>query len=156
MYQRDPLSVRYDPAARSMIDRAIAGARRGRNIPGVIESGGHEQRETKGAGLSVSERAFQRALYHDERIHKAGKPSGPWSLKVAWGERIGRRRLLTIRVFTDTTAARRVRADYGLAQSYIKNPALRSTAAAQQQETAGADVVVSRGRRARPARRGIR
>jgi hypothetical protein len=151
VFQRDPLSVRYDPAARAMIDRAIAGAARRRPIPGVIESGAHEAREPSGARLSASERAFQRSLYHDDRIHKARKDTGgAWSLKVNWGERIGRRRLLTIQVFRDTTGARRVRRDYG-PESYVKNPAARSTYAMDAQATQAPS---RRGRRVRPARHG--
>lgn len=127
VYQRDPLSVRYDASAERIINRAIESAARGRWIPGVIESGAHEQRELTGARLSVTERALQRALYHDHRIHKARKNTGgDWSLRVEWGEVIGRRRLFRIRVFKDTTGARKVRRDYGIGQSYISNPALRS------------------------------
>lgn len=127
-FQRDPLSVRYDASAERIITRAIAGAARGRWIPGIIESGRHEQRERTGARLSVTERAMQRALYHDQRIHKARKNTGgDWSLKVEWGEVIGRRRLFRIRVFKDTTGSRKVRRDYGLGKSYINNPALRSS-----------------------------
>ena len=152
-YQRDPLSVRYDRTAYAMITRAIQGAARGRWVPGVIESGGHEQREDYGSRLSVSERAFQRSLYHDQRIHKARKNTGgDWSLKVEWGEVIGRRRLLRIRVFKDSTGARKVRRDYG-GQSYVKNPAARSTWAIDQQAEQGRNVVFGRGTRGRRARR---
>jgi hypothetical protein len=129
-YQRDPLSVRYDAAADRILTRAIESAARGRWVPGVIESGAGEQRELTGARLSVTERALQRALYHDQRIHKARKNTGgDWSLKVSWGEIAGRNRLFRIRVFRDTTGARKVRRDYG-GQSYIKNPAIRSSYAA--------------------------
>jgi hypothetical protein len=80
-----------------------------------------------GTELTDSELALQRAMYRDRRIHKARKnTSGDWSLKVVWDDRIGRRRLFRIRVFRDTTGARKVRRDYG-GQSYIKNPAIRST-----------------------------
>ncbi len=213
-FQRDPLSVRYDAAAKAMIDRAIAGARRGRWVPGLIESppgdpvekprvvprpahaapgppdqprprvaGRHEAppigsaareataapyigRHRAGTGddtyvgrrrrlevveggkpdtgppsrrpaapLTRTERAFQRSLYHDARIHKPRKNSeGPWSLVVEWGERTGRVRSLRIRVFRDTQSAAMVRNWYGRGDSYIKNPELRSTAALDRYE----------------------
>lgn len=118
-----------------MLDLAIRGAKRGRWIPGVLESEEGEPRESTPLGLSRSERAFQRALYYDGRVHKARKATaGRWSLKVSWGEVIGRRRMLRIRVFSDTSGARRVRAEGTKADSYIKNPALRSTFAMDQQE----------------------
>ena len=118
-------------------------------MPGIVPSGAHEQRETYGARLSVTERALQRSLYHDQRIHKARKNTGgEWSLKVEWGEIIGNRRLLRIRVFRDTTGARKVRRDYG-GESYVKNPAMRSTWGADQQAESGSNVVFGRGRRAR-------
>jgi hypothetical protein len=153
-YTRDPLSVRFDGPAAAMLGRAIAGAGRGRWIPGLVESGAHEQRERTGARLSVSERAFQRAMYHDPRIHKPRRGTGDWSLKAEWGEIIGRRRLLRVRVFRDTTGARKVRRDYG-GESYVKNPALRSTWGMDQQAERGRDVVIGRGRRGRPSRRGV-
>ena len=152
VYRRDPLSVRFDRVAAGMITRAVEGQRRGRWIVGIIESGGHEQRERGGPGLSVSERAFQRSLYHDKRIHKARKGTGDYSLVIDWREVIGRRRFVAIRLFTDTSGARRVRRDYG-PESYIKNPAMRSTFAAGQQDQGDA-TEAGRGRRGRQARHG--
>ena len=128
-FQRDPLSVQYDAPAARIISQAIE--RAGTPLPwrrGAVDSGSHERRESTGARLTATERALQRALYHDQRIHKARKNTGgPWSLKIEWDPVVPgqRRRTFRIRVFSDTVGARKVRRDYR-SQSYVKNPALRS------------------------------
>lgn len=135
-WQRDPLSVEYDPHADSLISRAIA-AHRTHNrpvwIPGALALT-HGLAEDSG-GRTRDERALQRALYHDERIHKPPKSyPGQWSLQVDWGERNIAVSLLRIRVLRDTSGARHVRGGRARGGSYISNPELRSGAAGSGRE----------------------
>ena len=128
-WQRDPLSVQYDPHAQSLITRAI-NAHQTHGQPVWI--GGalaltHGLAEDAG-GRTRDERALTRALYHDERIHKPGKTyAGGWSLQIDWRERNIAVALLRVRVLRDTSGARHVRRGKSRG-SYITNPALRSGA----------------------------
>lgn len=136
-YQRDPLSVQYDAAAAELITRAIT---KGRWVVGVIFSPADDPREATPDELSRTERAFQRALYHDKRIANARKtkPEARWSLKVEWAERIGPRRRVQIRTFSDTSGRRKVENEYSRGESYVRNPSLRSVYAdSAQAERAG-------------------
>lgn len=144
-YRPDPYSVEFEPMAADIITRAIAAHRSSRKktapryVPVIIVSPPEaSEREDGPDRLSRAERALQRALYRDKRIHKARKDTGGnWSLDREWGPVSGRTRTLRVRVFSDTSAARKVRRDYTRGDSYIKNPALRSTFAATQQEREG-------------------
>ena len=133
MFTRDPLSVRFDRAAAELITRAIAHP--GKTVLGMIESPPRDPVEDAPPGLTATERAFQRALYHDSRIHRARKNTGgEWSMpRPEWLPRTGSTRLVRIRVFSDTSAAAKVRAGYDTGNSYVKNPELRSTAAWDRQ-----------------------
>lgn len=130
-WQRDPLSVQYDPHAHSLITRAInAHGTHGRPvwIPGALALP-HGLDEDQG-GRTRDERALLRSLYHDERIHKPGKTyAGGWSLQVDWRSRNIAVALLRIRVLKDTSGSRYVRRGGSHGGSYIKNPELRSGAA---------------------------
>jgi hypothetical protein len=145
-FARDPLSARYDPAARDLVTRAIrafagSDAKDPRWIRAVVESPAGDQREPvygmSTRGLSVHERAFQRALYYDARVyHRSGEKS--WSLVVDWDIRISgqlegrqQRRLLRVRVFRDTAGFRFVKRREG--RSYARDPARRSVAAVIRQ-----------------------
>ena len=134
VFQRDPLSVSFDEAAAALISRAIANP--GKNVVGMIESPPRDPVEPTPPGLTRTERAFQRALYHDERIHKARKNTGgPWSMpRPEWMPRTGSTRIVRIKVFSDTSAALKVRGGYDKGNSYVKNPELRSTAAWDRQQ----------------------
>lgn len=140
-FQPSRLSVRFEPAAGALLDRAVRNVRR-KGHPwavGIIESQPGEPREATPLGLSVSEREFQRALYRDPRIHHPDPrrhPDAAWSLKQpAWGEVIGGRRFVRIRVFADTSGARRARREPGT--SYVRHPSLRSIAAVTRLEDQG-------------------
>lgn len=131
----DPLSVRYERAASSLLDRAIGrmGQRRGsmRWAVGIVQSSPGEYREPGGQRLSRTERAFTRALYRDPRVyHRSGDKR--YSLKEpVWGAPLGRTREVRIRVFSDASGARQAeRAAY---KSYVANPALRSKTAVIRQ-----------------------
>jgi hypothetical protein len=94
VYQRDPLSVRYDPQARLVLALAIDQHRKRvqnlKLVPYVrvrVDNPLTLAGPRDEGGLSKAERAFQRALYHDPRIHKPRRTSrGEWSLKVEWDE----------------------------------------------------------------------
>jgi hypothetical protein len=137
-FQRDPLSERFDKAARALITRAIANAQRKPPRPTtfIVESQPGEPREATELRLSVTERAFQRALYYDSRIHQLGrkKPDARWSLKQpAWEEVIGRRRFGTLRVYPDTAGARHVKR-LPKERKFTENPALQSDYAVSRQD----------------------
>lgn len=140
-FQRDPLSVQFDEQARAAITRAITAATRKKrnaavrgwfevlvpNPPGVVPV-----REDRPGRLSPYERAFQRSLYYDGRVHQLTarkKPGARWSLKCDWAPvpvLPGQHRRLRITLFTDTSGARHV--EKGPArESFAENPDLRST-----------------------------
>jgi len=122
-FQRDPLSIRYDGAAADLISRAIANA--GKTVTGIIESGPRDPVDE--GGLSRTERAFQRALYHDGRIHKPRKNSGgPWSLVVEWSPRAGRVRLVRIVVHSDTSGKLHQVARIPAGEQWTRNADLQS------------------------------
>lgn len=128
VYQRDPLSVRYDPQARLVLALAIDQHRkRVKNLklvpyvrvrvdnPLTLAWPGSRVMKVTNlprdeGGLSSAERAFQRALYHDPRIHKPRRTSrGEWSLKVEWDEAPllpGAHRNVRVTVFRPEEAAR--------------------------------------------------
>ena|SRR5215469_10799920 len=133
-FQRDPLSVRFDPQARFVIGRAIdqfqARKTNTRLVPWVRVTvpnlPGTMVRDQ--GGLSAAERAFQRSCYHDERIHKPRKNTGgPWSLKLEW-ETVpaapGGARRVKVQVFGSTSGKRH--SDRNPGQSWVENPELRS------------------------------
>lgn len=136
-FQPDPLSVRYEKVASAFLTRAIEAMDRSRVsqrwVLGIVESAtADEPREPGGQHLSRSERAFQRALYRDPRVYHRSDAKR-YSLKEpVWGEVIGRRRFIQIRVFSDT-AGSRYRKPRGEG-SYVRKPALRSKAAVIQME----------------------
>lgn len=137
VYQRDPLSVELDPAARDLIDRAIVRYRRKQKNSKLTgwthgEIANHVSdlfRDDSPDRLSKSERALQRALYHDHRIHKPRKSSGgPWSLQIAWDPPPllpGMPRRFRMQVHRDTSG-RRHADDLPKRESWTKNPALQS------------------------------
>ena len=115
-YARDPLSVRFDRQVRVVLGLAIEQHRKHvknrRLVPYVrviVPNFPGELLRDEG-GLSKSERAFQRSLYHDERIHKPRKTStGEWSLKCEWDDPPllpGGNRILRITVFPPAEASR--------------------------------------------------
>jgi len=136
-FERDPLSRRYDNAARAMITRATEAltARPGAPwVRGIVDSPPGDPRETRGANLTAHQRAFQRALYYHPLIYHRSD-SKAWSLKVEWereGVRLGgpSRRIVRIRLFNDRSGSRHAEGARG---SYVRNPALRSQAAVIRQ-----------------------
>ncbi len=135
-FRRDPLSVAFDPAARALVSDAIKAWKSSRRktdprwVPAIVESPQDDPREDGPDRLSRHERAFQRAMYYDPRVY-GHSPDKAWALTVSWGEIIGRRRMLRVRVFSDTTGARHA-GSYNRGRSYTRNPALRSIAAAER------------------------
>jgi len=134
-FSPDPLSVRYEKAAASLLGRAI-GRMRQRRVAmrwavGIVQSEPGEYREPGGQRLSATERAFQRALYRDPRVyHRSG--SKAYSLKEPeWSAPVGRTREVRIRVFADTSGYRH--AEGRAYRSYVANPALRSKTAVIRQ-----------------------
>jgi len=119
VYLRDPLSVQYDPQARLVIRLAIEQhtkrAKNQRLVPYVrvrVDNPIGESLVRDEGGLSRAERAFQRALYHDQRIHKPRKNSpGEWSMKVDWDPAPplpGLHRNVRITLYRDTEGRRHV------------------------------------------------
>ena len=107
---RDPLSVRYDRAAASLIQRAVILRTRQRVsqrwAAGIVVSQAGEAREPYGQRLSRTERAFVRALYHNPLIYHRSD-SKAYSLKEpVWDAPMGNQRTVRIRVFGDTDGAR--------------------------------------------------
>lgn len=125
------LSRSYDTAAATLLDEAVYlhGRRMyRRRAGGVITSRRGEVREGDGYRLSVTERAFQRALYRDPRIAQGRrKPDARYSLpQPVWGPVLpGGRREVRIRVVTDTSGARFTRRQ-PRETKYVETPALRS------------------------------
>lgn len=144
-YQRDPLSARYDDQAAQTIAAAIRAyerKRKNQRIRGYVEArivSPPEVREQGGARLSRTERAFQRALYYDDRIHQLTggrkKPRARYSLKVDWQPvplLPGQWRTAHVQVFGRASGRRHVETGPDR-DSFVNNPALRSTAAAGRQ-----------------------
>jgi hypothetical protein len=137
-FTRDPLSVRFDPQARLVIDLAIAQAEKWkanrRLVPyvriRVPNPPGYQPRETdRPDRLTPTERAMSRSLYYDRRIHhiSGNRPDARWSLKLEWDPPPplpGQARYVKVRVFSDTSGARHVEANQ--ATSWVQNPELRS------------------------------
>lgn len=102
---RDPLSVRYDGAARLALHRAIIAQRSGKGVRVRINSPGPELRRLDVGGLTAHERAFTRACYYP--VFKVPRNAGVkprWSLKMTWdkgwarkGDRYGRQ--VTVRLY---------------------------------------------------------
>jgi hypothetical protein len=142
-YERDPLSIEYDPVAADLISRAIAARqRKGRNsrVPGWVPAlvAGNPldlagSLRTHGPHkLSRYELAFQRSLYYDGRIHVLSggraRPSARWSLKLDWGPvpmLPTQQRRLRVQVFPDSAGRRHVDAQPAT-ESWVNNPSLRS------------------------------
>lgn len=123
-FTRDPLSVRFDGAAHEIISRAIRFP--GKTVLGSIDSGPGEPVDD--GGLTRSERAFQRALYHDQRIRKPRRNSGgPWTLpQPDWLARTGRTRLVRIMVVSDISGAVYARARIPRDGQWQHNDALKA------------------------------
>ena len=149
-YVRDPLSVLFDGQAGEAITRAIRQYERKRKnssvrgwveilVPNPLTE--NYVRETRPDRLSPSERAFQRALYYDARVHqltRRAKPRSRYSLKCDWQPvpmLPGSPRRVRITLFRDTSGARHV--EQGpRRESFVENPELRSTWVQDPQATA--------------------
>ena len=86
MFQRDPLSVRYDATARQALGRAMRASRAGRGVQVWVASTRGELRDPDSGGRSRHERAFSRAAYYEvwrRPINAGAIPT--WSLKLTWG-----------------------------------------------------------------------
>ena len=136
-FTRDPLSVEFDNAARELIGRAVRQydrKRRNASVRGWVEAlvpnpVVMEPREDTHVRLSRHERAFQRSLYYDPRIHQLGrkKPNGHYSLKCEWQPvpvLPGQPRRVRVTLFRDTAGARHVEAG-PKRESFVENPDLR-------------------------------
>jgi len=86
-YARDPLSVRYDAAARAALIRAIAAGKNRRGVLVWIASSRQELRHPDAGGRSAHERAFTRACYYQVfRVPLNMGEVPDWSLKLTWGD----------------------------------------------------------------------
>src|SRR5271163_3306578 len=79
---RDPRSIEWDPAVRSILAAAIRAQRQRKGVVGWIPSPGHQFRQKDAGGRTPEERAFTRAAYYPVGSvpHTAGVPR-VWSLK---------------------------------------------------------------------------
>lgn len=85
-YQRDPLSVRYDAAARQAVLRAARASRSNSGVRVWIASSASERRNPDAGGRTAHERAFSRSAYYlvfRAPINRKEVPQ--WSLKLTWG-----------------------------------------------------------------------
>lgn len=125
-FERDPLSVRYDPTAGALIGRAIAA--RGTWVYTTVArpAAGPRTREWLRAhgialdaidegGLTAYERAYQRSLYWT----MAGNPR--WSLQRDWGPVTSRGRMLAVRI-TPPAAARAAVQRMPASEQWWRNP----------------------------------
>jgi hypothetical protein len=133
-FERDPLSADFDGQAAAVVSLAIRRYRRARGqrarwvevyVPNRLTDF-----HTEGADrLSGTERAFLRALYHDQRIHRVRKNhGGRWSLERDWGPvpvLPGRPRLLRVRIWRDHEG-REHAGRMPAAERWTDNPDLRS------------------------------
>lgn len=133
-YERDPMSVRYDPAAGRLLGRAYA--RPGSWVTTEIKrpDPGPRTREwlreqginlflTDAGGLTTYERAFQRSLYYSH--HGGGGRVNPvWSLQRQWGNLTPAGRLLQVRVGPAADGRLAVRRHRG--QAWVAHPELQS------------------------------
>ena len=130
--QRDPLSVRYDAAARRVLLASIRKQQSGR--PGWtyiwVASPGREVRDLDPGGLTRHERAFRRALFYPvvQIPRRQGIPQ-QWSLRTEMvdgferrGSRYGRR--CRVRIYRYGSGYRKV--SRNPASSYVNDPRLRS------------------------------
>ena len=128
MPARDPLSVRYDQAARRALLAAIRARPAGHAV--WIASPGLELRDLDRGGRTAHERAFTRAAYYLVwRVPINADRIPDWSLKLSWGpvtrrgDRYGR--VVTVRMYTRASGVRHTRKHPR--QSWAANEALRST-----------------------------
>jgi hypothetical protein len=114
-FERDPLSVRYDPAAGRLLGQAIASPGKwvyttiARPSPGPrtrqwLRSHGITLDSTDAGGLTSYERAYQRSLYWTLNGGGNGKRNALWSLQREWGPVTARGRVLGIRVSSPRAA----------------------------------------------------
>lgn len=88
-FARDPLSVRYDAAARQVLIRAIRASKNGQGVTLWIASTRAELRNPDAGGRSAHERAFSRAAYYDVFRRPLNAGTVPdWSLKLTWGDEL--------------------------------------------------------------------
>ncbi len=130
--QRDPLSVRYDTAARRVLLASIRKQQSGR--PGWtyiwVASPGHEVRDLDPGGLTRHERAFRRSLFYPVvQIPRRMYQPQQWSLRTEMVDGFTRRgsrygRWCRVRIYRYGSGYRKVARSP--ASSYVNNPALRS------------------------------
>lgn len=85
-FERDPLSVRYDPTVRQVMLRAIRASRDRRGVQAWVASSRYELAHKDAGGRTAHERAFTRAAYYlvwRVPLNMARIPD--WSLRVQWG-----------------------------------------------------------------------
>jgi len=146
-FQRDPLSVKYDDVANDLVTKAIAAYQRKRKnarvrgyVETLVQSPVTELHSDGPDRLTPHERAFSRAMYHNRLIHQLTarkKPDARWSLKLDWQPvpmLPGQARRVHVQVFRDTAGARHAE-NMPRSQTFAENPDLRSTYAADRQET---------------------
>ncbi len=89
MFQRDPLSVRYDGVTAQALIRAIRASRSGGGVQVWIASTRGELRRPDAGGRTAHERAFTRSAYY--YVWRAPINAGQipdWSLKITWGDEL--------------------------------------------------------------------
>jgi hypothetical protein len=85
-YQRDRLSVRYDPTAARVLLRAARLSRERKGVTVWISSTRAELRQRDEGGRTAHERAFTRAAYYPVfRVPMREGRVPDWSLKLTWG-----------------------------------------------------------------------
>lgn len=122
--QRDPLSVRYDGAARSVLLSAVRAHKQNKGTVTWVQTPARSFGDVDAGGLTRNERAFQRSLYY--QVDKVGDKV--WSLKLTWDgvERRGRGvgRTLRVRLYRPASGYRHVAARPGIA--WWRDPARQS------------------------------
>lgn len=124
VYERDPVSVAYDPQATELLDGLYASNRMPANALAFVKSPpGDPADAVPGSRLTVHERAYLRSLHWNIKRRRPRR-----SIRVLWGEMTPGGRMLRVTMFSLVSGRRRVAGRPDLA--YTERPELRSTAAA--------------------------
>lgn len=122
-FQRDPLSVQYDPYASAFLDEMWGLTMTGGRIVKLAYVPSPAGDPGDGLGLTVHERAWTRAMYYQVKRRAPER-----SLKITWGEAIqlaeGQVHAVRVELFPKG-AGQRYAGGLGQA-SYVQNPTLRS------------------------------
>lgn len=124
-YERDPISVAYDPQATELLDGLYASNRMPANALAFVRSPpGDPFDGVPGSRLTVHERAYLRSLYWNIKRRRPRR-----SIRVLWGEVTPGGRILRVTMYSLVSGRRWNGAHPDV--SFTERPELRSDAAAR-------------------------